>query len=107
MALVGDPSPGGSFRPEPGDETVLTEYAEFPFPRDGARELMFLSRITTNDGNSFWMQARPEARFAIADDGTIESVLKLQAPAGTNSTAGSSARRSQRRGSVLRRQPGS
>ena len=82
MALVGDPSPGGSFRPEPGDETVLTEYAEFPFPRDGAREIMFLSRITTNDGNTFWMQARPEARFAIADDGTIESVLKASGARG-------------------------
>lgn len=76
MARVGNPQPGGSFRPVEGEETMYVEYAEFPMPEPGGTELMFLSRVTADDGTEFWLQARPEARFEVQPDGNLVSVLK-------------------------------
>lgn len=44
-AMWGDPNPGGSFKPVPGEETQEIEYADFPFFRKGTQELIFLSSL--------------------------------------------------------------
>jgi hypothetical protein len=76
MAKWGDPTPGGSFRPREGEETVTIRYREYPFPQPGERELMFLSRIELTDGTSYWVPIASETRFSITQDGSLASVLR-------------------------------
>jgi hypothetical protein len=52
------------------------QYAEFPFPEPGTRELLFLSHVVLQDGTAMWIQTRPEARFVVQRDGSLTSVLK-------------------------------
>ena len=74
----GVPATGGSARPEPGDETTVVEYADWPMFDVGSTELIFLYKGTTESGERSW-GAVPEGRYLLRD-GTFETIFPGDPP---------------------------
>ncbi|MGE5595031.1 MAG: hypothetical protein ACM3S1_03230 [Hyphomicrobiales bacterium] len=69
VASVGDPSPGGSFRPQPGQSTVAVRYEDQPFPQAGRVEFVCASRFEgwAADIGQVYVP-NPDGRFAVYGD---------------------------------------
>jgi hypothetical protein len=67
MSAWGDPSPGGSFKPKPGQHSVEVTYADHPFPEAGRSELLCLEDLVIEESGikSNVFVANPDARFAV------------------------------------------
>ncbi len=72
---VGNPQPGGSFRPKRGEKTITLEYGDFPFYKRGTQELVFFtSAASTDDGERMLLTAGP-TRYRVGASGKLESVV--------------------------------
>lgn len=61
------PATGGSLKPADGEKLVLLEYIEWPLPRVGTQELMFLASADDGAGGLAY-GAPPEGRYRLAGD---------------------------------------
>ena len=67
MAVWGNPTSGGSFKPLPGEQSVFVQYADHPFPRNGQRELVCVTRFDGwADSLGIVYVPSPDARFEVA-----------------------------------------
>jgi hypothetical protein len=69
----GNPQPGGSFKPVPGEPTVEEVRAGYPGFSRNRDELVFLMRTTIQDGSEVWW-ATPEGRYEVVN-GEVRSIF--------------------------------
>jgi hypothetical protein len=70
---VGNPQPGGSFKPIPGRPTVVMNYAGMPFFKVGLQEVVFLWREAREEWGVEYYSTIPEGRYW-ERDGLLASV---------------------------------
>ena len=73
QAEWGNPQPGGTFKPEPGDKVVQVSEAGFPPFSPDREEIVFLMKTELQDGTPVWW-AVPEGRYEVSN-GRVVSIF--------------------------------